>query len=50
MEGLGPKNFVYHKWPDKIVPFVNIICSRYGHFGLGVGHPRGMGGFNWSVG
>ena len=33
--GLGPKKFVYQKWPDKILPMVNFVFSHDRHFGLG---------------
>ena len=33
--------FVHRKWPNKIVPFVNFVFSRDGHFGLGGGGVQG---------
>ena len=33
--GLGPKIFVYQKWPDKIFPTVNFVSSHDGPFGRG---------------
>ena len=33
--GGGVWAFVYHKWPDQIVPTVNSVFSHDGHFGLG---------------
>ena len=39
---LGPKIFVYQKWPDKIFPIVNFVFPCDGPFGLeGGGGPGG---------
>ena len=45
--GSGTQKFVSQKWPDKIFPMVNCLCSHEGHFGLGGGGVRGAASILW---
>ena len=40
--GFGTQSFVYQKWPEHILPFVDFVFPHDGHFGLG-GEVRGGG-------
>ena len=42
--GSGTQKFVYQKWPDRIVPIVNLVFPPRSSLWSGGGVPRGRGG------